>query len=69
MSAPSPDVTGYLLEVGSQPSAADLASVALGRVTAFAGAAVPPGRYFVRLRAVNANGTSAPSNEVVIDVP
>jgi hypothetical protein len=67
--APSPDVTGYLLEVGSQPGAADLAAVALGRLPAFAGSGVPPGRYFVRVRAVNANGTSAPSNEVVIDVP
>ena len=67
--APSPDVTGYLLEVGSQPGAPDLASVALGRVPTFAGPEVPPGRYFVRVRAVNAVGTSAPSNEVVIDVP
>ena len=46
-----------------------LAAASLGRVTSFAGPDVPPGRYFVRVRAVNANGTSAPSNDVVIDVP
>lgn len=67
--APSPDVTGYVLDVGSRPGAPDLASVALGRVPTLAGPEVPPGRYFVRVRAVNAVGTSAPSNEVVIDVP
>ena len=67
--AHSPDVTGYVLEVGSRAGAADLAAASLGRVTSFAGPDVPPGRYFVRVRAVNANGTSAPSNDVVIDVP
>ena len=67
--APSPDVTGYILDVGSQPGAANLGSVALGRAPAFAGPAVPPGRYFVRVRAVNAVGTSGHSNEVLIDVP
>ena len=30
---------------------------------------VPPGRYYVRVQAVNALGASAPGNEVVIDVP
>jgi hypothetical protein len=32
-------------------------------------AAVPPGRYYVRVRAVNASGASVPSDEVVVDVP
>ncbi len=67
--ASSPDVTGYVLEVGAQPGTANLASVALGRLAAFTGPGVPPGRYFVRVRAVNAVGTSAPSNEMLIDVP
>ena len=67
--ARSPDVTGYVLEVGSQPGAANLASVWLGRVPAFAGPGVPPGRYYARVRATNANGVSLPSNEIVVDVP
>ena len=31
--------------------------------------AVPAGRYFVRVRAVNYGGLSAPSDEIVVDVP
>jgi hypothetical protein len=31
--------------------------------------AVPAGRYFVRVRAVNYGGSSAPSDEIVVDVP
>jgi hypothetical protein len=30
---------------------------------------VPAGRYFVRVRAVNYGGSSAPSDEIVVDVP
>jgi hypothetical protein len=31
--------------------------------------AAPPGRYYVRVRAVNALGTSGPSEEIVVLVP
>lgn len=37
--------------------------------TALSIASAPPGRYYVRVRAVNATGTGAPSNELVIDIP
>jgi hypothetical protein len=37
-------------------------------VTSFQ-AAVPPGRYYVRVRAVNASGAGAPGDEVIVDVP
>jgi len=29
----------------------------------------PPGTYYVRVRATNACGTSAPSNEILVNVP
>ena len=50
---------------GQATGAADLANVSVGYVTAFA-ASGPPGVYYVRTRAQNACGTSAPSNEVVV---
>lgn len=67
--AESTAVTRYRLEAGSQPGLANVLITALGPQPAFAAAGVPPGRYYVRLRAENANGVSAPSNEIVIDVP
>lgn len=67
--AQSTAVTGYQLEAGSQPGLAVLLTSALGPVPSFAAGGVPPGRYYVRVRAVNANGTSVPSNEVVVTVP
>ena len=55
----------YTLEAGQAPGAADLVNISLGNVTALA-ASAPPGVYYVRTRAQNACGTSAPSNEVVV---
>ena len=65
----SPMVTGYRVDVGTAPGMANLGVLALGASESLTASAVPPGRYFVRVRAVNVNGTSGPSNEVVIDVP
>ncbi len=61
--------TGYRLEAGTGPGLADLLTTDAGMATAFAASSVPAGRYYVRIRALNGNGVSAPSNEVVIDVP
>lgn len=66
--AESPQVTGYRLEAGVAPGTAAV-SLDLGAATSATIPGVPPGRYYVRIRAVNYNGVSAPSNEVVIDVP
>jgi hypothetical protein len=58
----------YVVEAGSVPGAANLFNAAIGsepRLTTPA----PPGRYYVRVRARNDLGVSAPSVEVVIDVP
>lgn len=62
-------VTGYRLEAGSQPGLADILISSLGPAPSFGAAGVPAGRYYVRIRALNGNGVSAPSNEVVVDVP
>jgi hypothetical protein len=64
----SPAATGYVLEVGSGPGLSDLGTVALGTQSTLAVPSVPPGRYYVRVRAENASGRSAPSSEIVVDV-
>jgi predicted phage tail protein len=61
-------VTGYLLEAGSGPGLNDLGNIALSStIVNFAN--VPPGTYYVRVRAVNGAGAGPPSDEVVIVVP
>lgn len=66
--AGSAAVTGYRLEAGYAPGGTAV-SIDLGPAPATSIPGVPPGRYYARLRAMNANGVSASSNEVVIDVP
>jgi predicted phage tail protein len=57
----------YVVEVGSASGQSNLASVgAAGR--SFSYNPVPPGFYFLRVRAVNAGGTSQPSTEVMFVV-
>ena len=52
--------TGYVLEAGSGQGLADIARLTLGPVTTFStGPIVPPGTYYVRVRAVNAAGIGA----------
>jgi 5-hydroxyisourate hydrolase-like protein (transthyretin family) len=59
--------TSYLLEAGSATGLANIATVPVaGRAFSFSG--VPNGFYFLRVRAVNAGGVSAPSREVMIVV-
>ena len=59
--------TSYLLEAGSTSGAADIGVLPVAGL-AFSVAGVSPGRYYVRVRAVNAAGASAPGDEVVLDV-
>lgn len=62
--------TRYVLEVGSAPGLNDIiAGLDVGLQTSFGASGVPPGRYYVRVRAGNYTGLSAPSNEVVVQVP
>lgn len=57
--------TGYILEGGTGPGLSNLGVVQVGNVTAFS-ATAPPGVYYVRVRATNARGAGAPSNEIVV---
>ncbi|MGD9903110.1 MAG: fibronectin type III domain-containing protein [Vicinamibacterales bacterium] len=63
-----PPPTSYLVEVGSTPGLSDLGMFAVGPVTTLPVAGVPTGNYFVRVRAANGIGTSAPTPDVVVTV-
>jgi hypothetical protein len=58
--------TGYNVEVGSDIGASNYGVVAVGNVTSVTNPSAPAGTYFVRVRATNAFGPSAPSNERII---
>jgi hypothetical protein len=58
----------YIVELGSASGLNDIYNASAGQWLSVTGR-LPTGRYFVRLRARNGVGVSAPSGEVVIDVP
>jgi predicted phage tail protein len=59
--------TGYLVEAGSATGLTNIGTVPVpGRSLTFSG--VPNGFYFLRVRATNAGGVSAPSAEVMVVV-
>ena len=61
--------TSYFIEAGSSSGRSDLASFTTGSNTpSFTATSVPPGTYFVRVRAQNGVGMSAPSNEIVLSI-
>jgi hypothetical protein len=63
-------VTSYIIEAGSASGVANLLQLNTGTpATALTFEGVPPGRYFVRVRAVNTIGAGPASNEVAIAVP
>ena len=67
---PPAAIARYVVEVGSAPGLNDIiASLDAGLQTSFAASGAPPGRYYVRVRAGNYSGLSAPSNELVVQVP
>ncbi|HUE89593.1 MAG TPA: FG-GAP-like repeat-containing protein [Vicinamibacterales bacterium] len=59
--------TGYDVEVGSVPALSNLAIFQLGSTPSMM-ASAPNGTYYIRVRARNAAGRSAPSNEVAVTV-
>lgn len=66
--APGAAPPAYIVEVGAVSGGSELGRAAAGSLTSVTTSA-PPGTYFVRVRAQNACGVSAPSNEQVIVVP
>jgi hypothetical protein len=61
--------TGYIIEAGSTPGAANLANFNTGTTdTTFVAGDVGAGTYYVRVRGGNSAGTSAPSNEATLVV-
>lgn len=68
-SVPAASVVRYVLEAGSASGVANIATFDLGLQTSLAVGGVPPGTYYVRVRAMNYAGASLPSNEVVVFVP
>jgi 5-hydroxyisourate hydrolase-like protein (transthyretin family) len=61
-------VTGYVIEAGSATGLSNIAVAAVGNVLTQAFTGVPPGTYYVRIRAVNTQGRSIVSNERTIVV-
>jgi hypothetical protein len=58
----------YVLEAGSVSGAANLANQNIGRDLTFTASPVPPGVYYVRVRAFGSGALSAASNEIVLSV-
>jgi hypothetical protein len=59
----------FVLEAGSGPGLANLATFDVGLQTRLVVNGVPPGTYYVRVRPANATGSGQPSNEIVVIVP
>ncbi len=67
---PAGAITGYVLEAGSAPGLANIIlGLALGGAPGIVAPNVPPGTYYVRVRAANGSLVSIPSNEIVVTVP
>jgi len=62
-------VTGYRVEAGSAPGLANLAVRAVGIHPVFETSGVPPGVYYVRVRAAGPNGAGLATGDVIIVVP
>jgi predicted phage tail protein len=62
------DATGYIVEAGTGPGLTNVARLFTGSPDPSFRVAAPAGRYYVRVRAVNGHGQSAPSDEILVTV-
>jgi hypothetical protein len=60
--------TSYVIEAGSSSGRIDQANADIGNYTSYTASPVPPGVYYVRVRAMNSGVPSAASNEVIVVV-
>jgi hypothetical protein len=60
--------TGIRLEAGTAPGLSNAVSTVIGPIGSYTATNVPPGTYYARVRAIDATGESAPSNEVIVAV-
>src|SRR5688500_5236081 len=58
--------TGYLVQLGTSAGATDVLNQQIGNVTSYHIDSLPAGTYYVRIRALNASGVSAASNELTL---
>jgi hypothetical protein len=56
------------VQAGSSAGLSNIADVVMGPVPQVSATGVPVGTYYVRVSAIDATGTSAPSNEGVVVV-
>jgi len=60
--------SSYILEAGAQSGGVELANANIGNVTGYTATSVPPGVYYVRVRALVGNVPTAASNEIIVTV-
>lgn len=63
------NATTYLVEAGTASGLSNIGTLPTGHLDTTFTTPAPPGTYFVRVRAANAFGASAPTNDVVVTVP
>ena len=66
--APPTLITGYRLQAGTAPGLSNAADMIIGATPSFSMTSVPAGTHYIRVRAIAADGESAPSDEVVATV-
>jgi hypothetical protein len=65
---PAGVVNVYVLEAGFAPGLSNAANAVVGVAPSYVASNVPPGTYFVRVRAADSSGLGPASNEVVVNV-
>ncbi len=63
------NATSYIVEAGTAAGLMNVGAFATGHLDTTYTTPAPPGTYFVRVRAANAFGHGAASNEVMVVVP